>query len=245
MVGRLPAAVPQMHVDELLAHVVGEPVPVQIGIGPYVGGAPVTPSQLPLVALSPADGCGVGQSGAGGIGIERQRDSGPVGSEIDEWECVPGLAGFVAEVIGIASAAGVSKDATMIAAPALDLPGHHDDACLLGARLDVLRDHACAKVDRRRGCPCAGMTEPELSVVVVAPALEGAIEQYRACMILPGGHVDRRLAEGQCREAVAHLTGAVAPGGVGSQPKISVAVVAPALDIATIDYRAVEVVPGR
>ena len=179
------------------------------------------------------------------MGFERQRDSGPAGPEIDEWERICGLSGLVAEVIGIASAAGVSEDAAVIAAPALDLPGHHDHACLIGARLDVPRDHACAQADSHRASPLAGVSEPELSVVVVAPALERAIEQHRARVSVAGGHVDRRLAEGQCGEVVAHLTGAVAPLGVGSQPELSVAVVAPALDIATIEYRAVELVPGR
>ena len=233
-----------MDIDELLAHVVGEPVPVQIGgIPPRIINS--SESELPLVALAPADGGGVSQGGAGGERVERQRDSGPVGPEIDEWERVCGLSALVAEVIAIVSAAWISEDSAVIAAPALDLPGHHDYACLIGARLDVPRDHSCAQADSRRAMPSAGVSEPELSEVVVAPALERAIEQYRARVIVAGGHVDCRLAEGQCGEVVAHLAGAVAPIGVGSQPELSVAVVAPALDVATIEYRAVEKIPGR
>ena len=228
-----------MDVDELLAHVVGEPVPVQIGgIPPPLINS--SESELPLVALAPADGGGVSQGGAGGVRVERQRDSGPVGPEIDEWERVCGLSGLVAEVIGIVSAAWVSEYAAVIAAPALDLPGHHDYACLIGARLDVPRDHACAQADGRRASPSAGVSEPELAVGVVAPALERAIEQHRARVIVAGGHVDRRLAEGQCGEVIAHLIGVVAPRAVASQPELSVAVVAPALDVAAIEYRTVE-----
>ena len=172
------------------------------------------------------------------------RGGGAAGAEVDGGEVVAHLAGCVAAVVGVAQA----ELPVAVVAPALDGAVVEERAGVVAAGGDRGGGAAGAEVDggevvaHLAGLVAAvvGVAEAELAVAVVAPALDGAVVEQRAGVVVAGG--DRgggaAGAEVDGGKVVAHLAGLVAAVVGVAEAELAVVVVAPALDGAVVEQRA-------
>ncbi|CAB5064767.1 unannotated protein [freshwater metagenome] len=177
----------------------------------------VAVAELSLGAVAPALDGVVVENGAGAPASRTDRFGGAPCAEVDRRKAVAHLAGVVPAVVRIAE----TKVRVSVVAPALDrvvveehtavdASGAHDFGDASGAEVDggEVVSHLAGVV-----APVARVTEPQLAVVVLAPALDGVVVEDRAGV--PHARIDglggASGAEVDGGEVVSHLAGVVTP----------------------------------
>ena len=167
-------------------------------------------------------------------------------AELHTRQEVPHLVGGVTQVAAVA----VAELAVAVVAPALHDAVVEQGAHMVAADRHVDRGLVRAKQHRRharadlsgRVADLLRAVDAELAVVVAPPALDGAVRQPGAGVVLAHADLYRRQARAEVHDRVdrvdAYLVGVVADAGAVAHAQLAVLVAAPAAHRAVIQQRA-------
>ena len=225
----------------------GQAVAELVGVIAEVGG--VALAELAIAVVAPALQAAVIEGGAGGGRVGLHRGDGAAGAEIQIGEGAVHLRLLSAPVVGVL----LAELAVIVTAPTLHSAVVQHRAGVILRRVEAgggvagAQIHGGQVVAHLVGLIAAlsGVALAELTIVVAAPALHRAVIQERAGVVLAeGGHRGGvASAERDGGQAVAELVGVIAEVGGVALAELAIAVVAPALQAAVIEHRAVGVTP--